>query len=45
MRTMMTGLSGWVKMQDTGCEALKTVDAALTVVATLMVAVTWMALK
>ena len=41
MRTMISGFSGWMKMQDTGNEAIKTVDMAITVVATLLVAVTW----
>jgi hypothetical protein len=32
-------------MQDTKNEAVKTVDAAITVVATLMIATTWVALR
>jgi hypothetical protein len=41
MRTMMTGFSGWVKMRQTTNEKLRVVDTALTVVGTLLVAVTW----
>jgi hypothetical protein len=41
MRTMMTGLSGWAKMQDRRSESVKMVDTAITVVATLLAAVTW----
>ncbi len=45
MRTMMAGFSGWLRMQDTKNEAVKVVDAAITVVATLMVATTWVVLR
>ena len=41
MRTMMTGLTGWAKMQDGRSASLKTTDTAITVVATLLAAVTW----
>jgi len=41
MRDMISGFSGWVRMQSTGNESLKVVDTAITVVATLLVAVTW----
>jgi hypothetical protein len=41
MRTMMAGFSGWVKMQDGRNESLKVLDTAITVVATLLAAVTW----
>jgi hypothetical protein len=41
MRTMMTGFSGWVRMQDGRSEGLRVVDTAITVVATLLAAVTW----
>jgi hypothetical protein len=41
MRTMMTGFSGWVRMQDRRSESLKLVDTAITIVATLLAAVTW----
>ena len=40
MRTMMTGISGWMKMQPTTNESIRVVDTALTVVGTLLVAVT-----
>jgi len=45
MRTMFLGLSGWLKMQDTKNESLKLMDTAITVVATLLVAVTWVVLR
>ena len=41
MRTMMTGLTGWAKMQDGRSESVKLVDTAITVIATLLTAVTW----
>ena len=41
MRNIIAGFSGWVRMQSTGNESLKVVDTAITVVATLLVAVTW----
>ncbi len=45
MRTMLIGLSGWARMQDGRNEAMKVIDTAITVVATLMVAVTWVVLR
>jgi hypothetical protein len=45
MRTMMTGFSGWVRMRPSTNEKLRVVDTALTVVGTLLVAVTWAMLK
>jgi len=42
---MILGLSGWLKMQDTKNESLKLMDTAITVVATLLVAVTWVVLR
>ena len=41
MRNMIAGFAGWVRMQGTRNESLKVVDTAITVVATLLVAVTW----
>ncbi len=41
MKTMMTGFSGWARMQDTNNHNLRVVDTAITVVGTLLVAVTW----
>lgn len=41
MRMILSGFTGWVKMQDTKNKSLKVVDTAITVVATLLVAVTW----
>ena len=45
MRTMMTGFSGWVRMQESKSESIRVVDTALTVVGTLLVAVTWVMLR
>ena len=41
MRTMITGFSGWVRMQDGRSESVKVVDTAITVIATLLAAATW----
>jgi hypothetical protein len=45
MQTLITGLKGWAKMQNSTNEALKVMDTAITVVATLLVAVTWAVLR
>ena len=45
MRAIFTGFSGWVRMQDGRSESLKTVDTAITVVGTLLVATTWAMLR
>ncbi len=41
MRTMISGLAGWAQMKNSKNESLKVLDTAITVVATLLVAVTW----
>ena len=41
MRTILAGFTGWAKMQDTKNQSLRAVDTAITVVATLLIAVTW----
>ena len=41
MRTMFTGFTGWASMRKTHNESLRTVDAAITVVATLGAAATY----
>ena len=41
MRMILDGFSGWVRMRETKNESLKVVDKAITVVATLLAAVTW----
>jgi hypothetical protein len=38
---MISGFAGWVRMRNTKNESLKVVDTAITVVATLLAAVTW----
>ena len=45
MRMMMPGLTGWASMQKTDNESVRVMDTALTVVATLLVAVTWAMLR
>lgn len=41
MRMILSGFRGWVTMQDTKNQSLKVVDTAITVVGTLLIAVTW----
>ena len=45
MRNMMTGFTGYLTMRSTKNEEIRVVDTALTVVATLLVAVTWVMLR
>ena len=45
MRTMMIGISGWARMRKKQNESLRVVDTAITVVGTLLVAVTWVLLR
>jgi hypothetical protein len=41
MRTVINGFSGWARMSHSDNESLQVVDAAITVVGTLLVAVAW----
>ena len=41
MRTVIQGLSGWARMQPTGNPSVKVADAAITIVGTMLVALTW----
>jgi hypothetical protein len=41
MRRVINGFSGWARMHQTDNEQLQVVDAAITVVGTLLVAVAW----
>jgi hypothetical protein len=41
MRTVLNGFAGWARMQNTDSERLQVVDAAITVVGTLLVALAW----
>ncbi len=41
MRTVINGFSGWARMQQTSNESIQVVDAAITVIGTLLVALTW----
>ena len=45
MRAIVTGFSGWVRMQESRSESVKVVDTAITVVGTLLVATTWAMLR
>ncbi len=45
MRAIVTGFSGWIRMQDGRSESVKGVDTALTVVGTLLIATTWAILR
>ena len=45
MRAIVTGFSGWVRMQEGRSESIKVVDTAITVVGTLLVATTWAILR
>ncbi len=45
MRVMILGFSGWLRMESGRSEALQVTDTALTVVATLLAAVTWALLR
>ncbi len=41
MRTVINGFSGWARMSRSDNESLQVVDAAITVVGTLLVALAW----
>ena len=45
MRAIVTGFSGWVRMQEGRSQSLRVVDTAITVVGTLLVATTWAMLR
>lgn len=45
MRLMLSGFSGWARMGRPRSEQVRTVDTALTVIATLAAAVTWALLR
>lgn len=41
MRTIVSGFTGWIRMHKAEQKAVHSLDAAITVVATLLVAVTF----
>ena len=41
MRMMWTGFAGWARMGKSANETMRVTDTAITVVGTLLVAVTW----
>jgi len=41
MRTVINGFSGWVRMRQTDNESIQVVDAAITIVGTMLVALAW----
>lgn len=45
MKTMMTGFSGWARMRSTNNASIKVADTAITVVVTLLAAVTFVVLR
>ena len=45
MQMMITGFTGWAKMGKTNNESVRVVDTAITVAATLLAAVTYVALR
>ena len=45
MRTVIHGFSGWARMSHHDSELLQVVDAAITVVGTLLVALAWAMVK
>lgn len=45
MRTVMLGLSGWARLQQQKSEHIRVVDTAITVVVTLLLALTWVILR
>ena len=45
MRTVINGFSGWARMNNNDNEQLQVLDAAITVVGTLLVAVAWAMVK
>ncbi len=45
MRMMLAGFAGWARMGKTANETVRVADTAITVVGTLLVAVTWAVLR
>jgi hypothetical protein len=45
MRTVIHGFSGWARMSHSKNESLQVLDAAITVVGTLLVALAWAIVK
>jgi len=45
MRSLIVGFSGWAKMQQSRSEKIRVVDTAITVVGTLLIALTWAILR
>jgi hypothetical protein len=45
MRSVINGFSGWARMSHSDNESLRAVDAAITVVGTLLVALAWAMVK
>jgi hypothetical protein len=45
MRSVINGFSGWARMSHSDNESLQVVDAAITVVGTLLVALAWAMVK
>jgi hypothetical protein len=45
MRTLINGFSGWARMSHSDSDTLQFVDAAITVIGTLLVALVWAMVK
>ena len=42
MKMMISGMAGWVKMEKTQNQSVKAVDTGITVIGTVLLAVTYM---
>jgi hypothetical protein len=45
MRTMITGFTSYMTMRNSKNQDIRVIDTALTVVGTLLIAVTWVMLR
>ena len=45
MRTVINGLTGWARMQNSDNETVQVVDGAITVVGTMLVALAWVMVR
>jgi hypothetical protein len=41
MRTVINGFSGWARMRQNDNDSVQVVDAAITIVGTMLVALAW----
>ncbi len=45
MRTIVSGIAGWARMERSDSEAIQALDAAITVVGTMLVALAWVMVR